>query len=201
MLLSGAGVDDFVKVLDFGISQASWRPRLTEGERVAGHAAVHGARAGAAACASRSITAATSSRWPRSRTRCSRGGSRSAATTRSPCSTRSCTTSRPLPSKLVPALGPGDRRRDHARARQGVGRSLPERARVRRALRAAVQGATPAPFVDAISEPPPVRVSVAPAPLASRGAGARAAVRARRRASRSSRGSAGCGRPGATPSG
>src|SRR5262249_17206213 len=26
----------FVKVLDFGISQASWRPRLTEGERVAG---------------------------------------------------------------------------------------------------------------------------------------------------------------------
>src|SRR4051812_18413922 len=36
MLLTGAGVDDFVKVMDFGISQASWRPRLTEGERVAG---------------------------------------------------------------------------------------------------------------------------------------------------------------------
>ena len=36
MLLGGAGVEDFVKVMDFGISQASWRPRLTEGERVAG---------------------------------------------------------------------------------------------------------------------------------------------------------------------
>jgi len=36
MLLSDAGVADFVKVLDFGISQASWRPRLTDGERVAG---------------------------------------------------------------------------------------------------------------------------------------------------------------------
>jgi serine/threonine protein kinase len=36
MLLAGAGVGDFVKVLDFGISQASWRPRLTDGERVAG---------------------------------------------------------------------------------------------------------------------------------------------------------------------
>jgi serine/threonine protein kinase len=36
MLLTGAGVGDFAKVLDFGISQASWRPRLTDGERVAG---------------------------------------------------------------------------------------------------------------------------------------------------------------------
>jgi eukaryotic-like serine/threonine-protein kinase len=29
ILLSGDGVTDFVKVVDFGISQASWRPRLT----------------------------------------------------------------------------------------------------------------------------------------------------------------------------
>ena len=36
MLLSGDGVKDFVKVLDFGISQASWRPRLTNGAEVAG---------------------------------------------------------------------------------------------------------------------------------------------------------------------
>jgi serine/threonine-protein kinase len=36
MLLSGDGVKDFVKVLDFGISQASWRPRLTNNEEVAG---------------------------------------------------------------------------------------------------------------------------------------------------------------------
>ncbi len=36
VLLSGEGVHDFVKVLDFGISQASWRPRLTDGAQVAG---------------------------------------------------------------------------------------------------------------------------------------------------------------------
>ena len=36
MLLSGDGVKDFVKVLDFGISQASWRPPLTNGAEVAG---------------------------------------------------------------------------------------------------------------------------------------------------------------------
>ena len=36
MLLSGDGVKDFVKVLDFGISQASWRPRLTNEAEVAG---------------------------------------------------------------------------------------------------------------------------------------------------------------------
>ena len=36
MLLAADGVQDFVKVLDFGISQASWRPRLTDGAQVAG---------------------------------------------------------------------------------------------------------------------------------------------------------------------
>jgi serine/threonine-protein kinase len=36
VLLAGNGVYDFVKVLDFGISQASWRPRLTNGAEVAG---------------------------------------------------------------------------------------------------------------------------------------------------------------------
>jgi serine/threonine-protein kinase len=36
ILLSADGVKDFVKVLDFGISQASWRPRLTNGAEVAG---------------------------------------------------------------------------------------------------------------------------------------------------------------------
>jgi serine/threonine protein kinase len=36
MLLSSAGVKDFVKVLDFGISQASWRPRVTNDAEVAG---------------------------------------------------------------------------------------------------------------------------------------------------------------------
>jgi len=36
MLLASDGVQDFVKVLDFGISQASWRPRLTDNLHVAG---------------------------------------------------------------------------------------------------------------------------------------------------------------------
>jgi len=36
MLLAGDGVTDFVKVMDFGISKASWRPRLTGGASVAG---------------------------------------------------------------------------------------------------------------------------------------------------------------------
>jgi serine/threonine protein kinase len=36
MLLSTGGAEDFVKVLDFGISQASWRTRLTEDDRVSG---------------------------------------------------------------------------------------------------------------------------------------------------------------------
>ena len=36
MLLTAGGMEDFVKVLDFGISQASWRPRLTDNTHVAG---------------------------------------------------------------------------------------------------------------------------------------------------------------------
>jgi serine/threonine protein kinase len=36
MLQAMSDVDDFVKVLDFGISQASWRPRLTRDDRVTG---------------------------------------------------------------------------------------------------------------------------------------------------------------------
>src|SRR4029450_638678 len=36
MLLSVGGAEDFVKVLDFGISQASWRTRLTDNDRVSG---------------------------------------------------------------------------------------------------------------------------------------------------------------------
>ena len=65
---------DFVKVLDFGISQASWRTRLTQKASASRARRSTWRRNRRADCASRSITAATSSRWPRSRTRCSRGG-------------------------------------------------------------------------------------------------------------------------------
>jgi serine/threonine-protein kinase len=36
MLLAPGTDEEFVKVLDFGISQASWRTRLTEGDRISG---------------------------------------------------------------------------------------------------------------------------------------------------------------------
>ena len=36
MLLATGAAEDFVKVLDFGISQASWRTRLTQSDRVSG---------------------------------------------------------------------------------------------------------------------------------------------------------------------
>jgi serine/threonine protein kinase len=36
MLLSATGAEDFVKVLDFGISKASWRTRLTQNDTVSG---------------------------------------------------------------------------------------------------------------------------------------------------------------------
>jgi serine/threonine protein kinase len=36
MLLQVSGAEDFVKVLDFGISQASWRTRLTQGDHISG---------------------------------------------------------------------------------------------------------------------------------------------------------------------
>jgi serine/threonine-protein kinase len=36
MLLQVSGAEDFVKVLDFGISQASWRARLTQNDHVSG---------------------------------------------------------------------------------------------------------------------------------------------------------------------
>ncbi len=36
MLLSATGAEDFVKVLDFGISKASWRTRLTQNDTISG---------------------------------------------------------------------------------------------------------------------------------------------------------------------
>jgi len=36
MLLAATGADDFVKILDFGISKASWRTRLTQNDTVSG---------------------------------------------------------------------------------------------------------------------------------------------------------------------
>jgi serine/threonine protein kinase len=67
-----------------------------------------------------------------------------------------------LPSELVPALGPEiDAVIMRGLAKESADR-YPDVLAFASALRAAVQGGTPAPFVDPISEPPPVRT---PAPV------------------------------------
>ena len=94
MLLADAGVADFVKVLDFGISQASWRPRLTEGERVAGTPQY---MAPEQACGLRDQIDHRSDQFSLAAIAyVAAHGARAvhAATIRSPSSTRSCTTIR-----------------------------------------------------------------------------------------------------------
>jgi eukaryotic-like serine/threonine-protein kinase len=158
MLLGGAGVDDFVKVMDFGISQASWRPRLTEGERVAGtpqYMAPEQAqglreqidhRSDQFSLAAIAYTLLTGQEPFR--------GENAIAVL------YEVVHSDPLlPSELEPALGP----EIDAVVMRGLGKESADRypnvLAFASALRAAIRGATPAPFVDLISEPPPVRVS------------------------------------------
>ena len=160
MLLGGAGVDDFVKVMDFGISQASWRPRLTEGERVAGtpqYMAPEQAqglreqidhRSDQFSLAAIAYTLLTGQEPFR--------GENPIAVL------YEVVHSEPIPpSELVPALGPEiDAVVMRGLAKESADR-YPNVLAFASALRAAIQGSTPAPFVDVISEPPPVRVSVA----------------------------------------
>ena len=183
MLLGGAGVDDdFVKVMDFGISQASWRPRLTEGERVAGtpqYMAPEQAqglreqidhRSDQFSLAAIAYTLLTGQEPFR--------GENPIAVLYEVVHTDPTP-----PSELVPAVGPEiDAVVMRGLAKESADR-YPDVLAFASALRAAIQGSTPAPFVDVTSEPPPVRASV----LARRrvAADSRAAVRGRRRASRS----------------
>ena len=126
----GAGVADFVKVLDFGISQASWRPRLTEGERVAGTPQYMSPEQ---ACGLREQIDHRSDQFSLAAiaytllTGCEpfRGENPIAVLY------EVVHTDPPPPSALIPALGTGDRRGDHARAGEAVRRSVPERACVR----------------------------------------------------------------------
>jgi eukaryotic-like serine/threonine-protein kinase len=159
MLLGGAGVDDFVKVMDFGISQASWRPRLTEGERVAGtpqYMAPEQAqglreqidhRSDQFSLAAIAYTLLTGQEPFR--------GENPIAVL------YEVVHSEPIPpSELVPALGAEiDAVVMRGLAKESADR-YPNVLAFASALRAAIQGATPAPFVDAISEPPPVRGTV-----------------------------------------
>ena len=184
MLLGGAGVDDFVKVMDFGISQASWRPRLTEGERVAGtpqYMAPEQAqglrdqidhRSDQFSLAAIAYTLLTGQEPFR--------GENPIAVL------YEVVHHDPIPpAELVPALGPEiDAVIMRGLAKESADR-YPDVLEFASALRAAIQGATPAPFVDAISEPPPVRASVALArPTAASRRFARGRTRAGQRADR-----------------
>jgi eukaryotic-like serine/threonine-protein kinase len=161
MLLAAAGVDDFVKVMDFGISQASWRPRLTEGERVAGtpqYMAPEQAqglreqidhRSDQFSLAAIAYTLLTGREPFR--------GENPIAVLYEVVHTHPT-----LPSEILPTLTPEiDAVIMRGLAKESADR-YPDVLAFASALRAVVQGATPAPFVDPISEPPPVRT---PAPV------------------------------------
>jgi serine/threonine-protein kinase len=159
MLLAGAGVDDFVKVMDFGISQASWRPRLTDGERVAGTPQYMSPeqaqgqreqidhRSDQFSLAAIAYTLLTG--WEPFR------GENAIALLYEVVHTEPTP-----PSQLVPALG----RDVDTVIMRGLAKSSDDRypsvLAFAGALRAALQGTAPAPFSDAISEPPPVRTPI-----------------------------------------
>jgi eukaryotic-like serine/threonine-protein kinase len=159
MLLGGTGMDDFVKVMDFGISSASWRPRPTEGERVAGTPQfmapeqAQGQREqidhrsdqfSLAAIAYMLLTGQEPFR-----------GENPIAVLYEVVHTDPA-----LPSQYVSALGPEiDAVIMRGLAKQSADR-YPNVLGFASALRAAVQGAAAAPFMDATSEPPPVRTPI-----------------------------------------
>jgi serine/threonine-protein kinase len=161
MLLAAAGVDDFVKVLDFGISQASWRPRLTEGERIAGTPQYMspeqaqglreqiGHRSDQFSLAAIAYTLLSGQEPFR--------GENPIAVLFEVVHTEP-----PAPSQIVPTLGPEvDAVVQRGLAKDSADR-YPDVLAFAGALRAAIQGTAPAPFADASSEPPPVRNTPAP---------------------------------------
>ena len=156
MLLSGARRDDFVKVLDFGISQASWRPRLTEGERVAGTPQY---MAPEQACGLRDQIDPRSDQFSLAAIAYTLMTGQEPFRGENPIAVLYEVVHHDpmLPSQLVPALGPEiDAVIMRGLAKESADR-YPNVLAFASALRAAVTGATPAPFVDPISEPPPVR--------------------------------------------
>jgi serine/threonine-protein kinase len=161
MLLSGAGVDDFVKVLDFGISQASWRPRLTEGERVAGTPQY---MAPEQACGLREQIDHRSDQFSLAAIAYTLLTGQEPFRGENPIAVLyEVVHHEPIsPSAIVPTIGP----EIEAVIMRGLAKESADRypnvLAFASALRAAVLGTTPAPFVDPISEPPPVRT---PAPV------------------------------------
>jgi serine/threonine-protein kinase len=156
MLLSGAGVADFVKVLDFGISQASWRPRLTEGERVAGTPQFMSPEQ---ACGLRDQIDHRSDQFSLAAI------TYALLTGEEPFRGENAIAvlyqvvhaDPPPPSQLVSTLGP----EIDAVVMRGLAKESADRyptvLEFASALRAAVHGAAATAFTEAVSEPPPVR--------------------------------------------
>ena len=156
MLLSDAGVADFVKVLDFGISQASWRPRLTDGERVAGTPQY---MAPEQACGLREQIDHRSDQFSLAAI------AYTLLTGREPFRGENAIavlyevvhTDPVLPSQIVPALSP----EIEAVIMKGLAKESADRypnvLEFACALRAAIHGGSPAAFTDPTCEPPPVR--------------------------------------------
>jgi serine/threonine protein kinase len=160
MLLADAGVPDFVKVLDFGISQASWRPRLTEGERVAGTPQYMSPEQ---ACGLREQIDHRSDQFSLAAIAYVLLTGHEPFTGDNPIAVLYEVVHHdpPPPSQLVPALGPEiDAVVMRGLAKESADR-YPNVLAFASALRAAVQGGALAAFVDPISDPPPVRT---PAP-------------------------------------
>ena len=156
MLLSDAGVADFVKVLDFGISQASWRPRLTDGERVAGTPQY---MAPEQACGLREQIDHRSDQFSLAAI------AYTLLTGREPFRGENAIavlyevvhTDPVLPSQIIPALSP----EIEAVIMKGLAKESADRypnvLEFASALRAAIHGGSPAAFTDPTCEPPPVR--------------------------------------------
>jgi serine/threonine-protein kinase len=166
MLLDGAGVPDFVKVLDFGISQASWRPRLTEGERVAGTPQF---MAPEQACGLREQIDHRSDQFSLAAIAYTLLTGREPFRGENPIAVlyEVVHTEPTLPSQIIPALGV----EIDAVIMRGLAKTSTDRypnvLAFASALRAAVTGATPTILMsETVSDPPPVRVSPAAAAVA-----------------------------------
>jgi len=165
MLLSGAGVADFVKVLDFGISQASWRPRLTEGERVAGTPQYMSPEQ---ACGLREQIDHRSDQFSLAAIAYTLVTGREPFRGENPIAVlyEVVHTDPVPPSQIVPALSAEiDAVILRGLAKQSADR-YPDVLAFAAALRAAIQGATPTVYMpETVSEPPPVRTGLTPAPV------------------------------------
>jgi serine/threonine protein kinase len=160
MLLADAGVPDFVKVLDFGISQASWRPRLTEGERVAGTPQYMSPEQ---ACGLREQIDHRSDQFSLAAIAYVLLTGREPFTGDNPIAVLYEVVHQdpPPPSQVIPTLNPEiDAVVMRGLAKESADR-YPNVLAFASALRAAVHGGATAAFNDPISDPPPVRT---PAP-------------------------------------